>query len=129
LLEVARTFSLRTVDDLLASVGYHKTTPNQVMNRLLPTAVEETVVKEDIIPVEKRKSPPPDEGIKVRGVDDVMMRMAKCCNPLPGEEIIGYITRGRGSPSTDLPAGTLTKGILRERSRFNGIQGRIKPIP
>jgi len=37
-----------------------------------------------------------DQGIRVQGIDDVMIRFSRCCNPVPGDEIIGYITRGRG---------------------------------
>jgi GTP diphosphokinase / guanosine-3',5'-bis(diphosphate) 3'-diphosphatase len=129
LLEVARTFSLRTIDDLLASVGYHKTTPNQVMNRLLPSAIEETIEKEDFIPVEKRKSSPSGEGVKVRGVDDVMMRMAKCCNPLPGEEIIGYITRGRGITVHRLSCRNLDKGDLERKIEVQWDSGKDQTYP
>jgi len=63
----------------------------------MPVALtEEQPAKEESIPLEKRKSSKSDEGVRVRGVDDVLMRMAKCCNPLPGEPIVGFITRGRG---------------------------------
>lgn len=96
LLEAARAFSLRTVDDLLAAIGYRKISPVQVIGKLSSLIEVEETAREDTIPVEKRKSGPADEGIKVRGVDDVLIRMAKCCNPVPGEEIVGYITRGRG---------------------------------
>ncbi|ABK17794.1 RelA/SpoT family protein [Syntrophobacter fumaroxidans] len=96
LLEAARGFSLRSVDDLLAAVGYRKVSPVQVIGKL-PSKMEiEEAAREDTIPVEKRRTAHGDEGVKVRGVDDVMIRMAKCCNPVPGEEIVGYITRGRG---------------------------------
>jgi len=46
-------------------------------------------------------------GIKLNGIDDVLVRYAKCCNPLPGDQIIGFITRGRGSPST----GGVSEGV------------------
>lgn len=95
LLEAARQFSLRTIDDLLASVGYKKVSPVQLIGRLpLPEAPEEEPREEK--PPERKKPAKPDEGIRVQGVDDVLFRMAKCCNPLPGEPIVGYITRGRG---------------------------------
>ncbi|MBZ4658163.1 MAG: (p)ppGpp synthetase SpoT/RelA [Desulfacinum sp.] len=94
LAEVARQFSLKTVDDLLASVGYKKVSPVQLIGRL-PLPEAEEPVEEERMP-ERRRPSKPDEGIRVQGVDDVLFRMAKCCNPLPGEPIVGYITRGRG---------------------------------
>lgn len=94
--EVAKAFSLRTIDDLLAAVGFRKITPLQVIGRL-PSVIEaEELEREETIPVEKSKAGPAHEGVKVRGVGDVMFRMAKCCNPLPGEPIVGYVTRGKG---------------------------------
>ena len=129
LLEVARAFSLRTVDDLLASVGYHKTTPNQVLNRLPSMAADEDLEKEEVVPVEKRKSAPPDEGIKVQGVDDVMMRMAKCCNPVPGEEIIGYITRGRGITVHRVSCRNLGKGDLERKIEVQWDSGKDQTYP
>ncbi|NLI80869.1 MAG: bifunctional (p)ppGpp synthetase/guanosine-3',5'-bis(diphosphate) 3'-pyrophosphohydrolase [Deltaproteobacteria bacterium] len=97
LVDVARAFSLKTVDDLLAGIGYSKITPLQVLGRLPSVAQEEEPApREPVFPTEKRKSRSADDGILVRGVEDVMTRMARCCNPLPGEPIVGYITRGRG---------------------------------
>lgn len=95
--DVARGLSLKSVDDLLASIGYRKLTPLQVIGRL-PSAPqeEEAAGKEPVFPLEKRKPRSRDDGVIVRGADDIMTRMAKCCNPVPGEPIIGYITRGRG---------------------------------
>ncbi|NTU47896.1 MAG: bifunctional (p)ppGpp synthetase/guanosine-3',5'-bis(diphosphate) 3'-pyrophosphohydrolase [Syntrophobacteraceae bacterium] len=95
--EVARGLSHKSVDDLLASIGYRKVTPLQVIGRLPSAPQEEDAArKEPLFPVEKRKPRSRDDGIIVRGADDIMTRMAKCCNPVPGEPIIGYITRGRG---------------------------------
>lgn len=95
LLEAARQFSLRTVDDLLASVGYKKLSPVQLIGRL-PLPEPELVEPREEKPPERKKPSKVDEGIRVQGVEDVLFRMAKCCNPLPGEPIVGYITRGRG---------------------------------
>jgi GTP pyrophosphokinase len=94
--EVARAFSLRTVDDLLAAVGYKKITPLQVIGRL-PSVIEaEELEREETMPVEKSKAGPSHDGVRVLGANDIMLRMARCCNPVPGEPIIGYITRGKG---------------------------------
>jgi guanosine-3',5'-bis(diphosphate) 3'-pyrophosphohydrolase len=94
--EVARALSLCGVEDLLASIGYKKITPFQVINRLVADTEPEEVVKEEAIPVEKRKASSSGDGITVEGLDDLMIHMAKCCNPVPGEPVVGYITRGRG---------------------------------
>lgn len=96
LAEVAKALSLRTVDDLLASIGYRKISPAQVIGRLSPAAQAEQVEKDEALIIEKRRSRPHDDGIIVQGADNVMIRMARCCNPVPGEPIMGFITRGRG---------------------------------
>jgi GTP pyrophosphokinase len=92
---VAAAFGFQTADDLLAAVGYGRVSPQQVMHRLLPAEVLEE---------RKKKSKPPtlpssqrrEDGVQVHGLDDVLIRFARCCNPVPGDGIVGYITRGRG---------------------------------
>ncbi len=96
LLEAARSLSIKTVDDLLESIGYKKVSPVQVIGRLPTAAPPEETEKPEPIAIEKRKASPSHGGIRVRGTDDVLVRLAKCCHPVPGEPIIGYITRGKG---------------------------------
>ena len=104
LLEVARGFSVRTVADLLAAVGGRKISPLQIVGRLPSLAREEEEEKErreETIPMDRRKPElsPGDGGVTVRGaddLDDLMVNTARCCNPVPGDPIVGYITRGRG---------------------------------
>ncbi len=96
---IAKELGLKDEDGLLASVGYGKITPRQVLNKLLPP--EKLDGKKQslgalarlfrLVAGQKR-----DLGVKVNGIEDVLVRFARCCNPLPGEEIIGFITRGRG---------------------------------
>lgn len=95
LAEAAKAFSLKSVDDLLAAVGFHKTTANQVLGKLTALPPDEAHPKDEIF-VEKKRTVPSKDGVKVRGVGDILVRMAHCCNPVPGERIMGYITRGRG---------------------------------
>ncbi|HKZ05831.1 MAG TPA: bifunctional (p)ppGpp synthetase/guanosine-3',5'-bis(diphosphate) 3'-pyrophosphohydrolase [Methylomirabilota bacterium] len=82
-----------SVDDLLASIGYGKTSLQQVLGRIAPGAVHEP--PEPKAPPQKtaRKS---DGAVRIRGVDDLLVRFAKCCAPVPGDSIVGFITRGRG---------------------------------
>ena len=97
LLRVAQAFSLQKVDDLLASIGYGKISALQTIGKL--TSMLEPEEKPDEVLVERpeRKEKPRQRGgVLVKGLDDIMVRFAKCCNPLPGDQIAGYITRGRG---------------------------------
>ena len=93
-------FGFKTIDDLIASVGYGKTTPLQVVRRFIPKSEEEaadkpreTIFDRLIGRVKKRK---PSAGILVKGLDDILIRFGKCCQPVPGDPIVGYITRGYG---------------------------------
>ncbi|UCG19644.1 MAG: bifunctional (p)ppGpp synthetase/guanosine-3',5'-bis(diphosphate) 3'-pyrophosphohydrolase [Deltaproteobacteria bacterium] len=96
-LQVAKLFSLQKVEDLLASIGYGKISALQAIGKL--TSLIEPEEKPDELLVERpeRKERPLHRGgVLVKGVDDILVRFAKCCNPLPGEQIAGFITRGRG---------------------------------
>ncbi len=109
LAEAAKAFSLKSVNDLLAAIGYHKVTANQVIGKLTVIPVEEGRLRDEIL-IEKKRSAPSKDGIKVRGVDDILIRMAHCCNPVPGEPIMGYITRGRGITVHRLSCKNLDRG-------------------
>jgi guanosine-3',5'-bis(diphosphate) 3'-pyrophosphohydrolase len=87
----------KTVDDLIAGVGYGKVTPLQVARYVLPQA-EAKDEKETIVTrlKERIRGKKPQSGILVRGMDDILVRFGKCCNPLPGDPVVGYITRGQG---------------------------------
>jgi GTP pyrophosphokinase len=108
LADAAKAFSLKSVDDLLAGIGYHKITANQVIGKL--TALPEEEHPREEILIEKRKPVPSKEGIKVEGLGDILIRMAQCCNPVPGEPVMGYITRGRGITVHRLSCKNLERG-------------------
>ncbi len=95
LLELAPTHGLATTDDLLAAIGYGKISANQVAHRLLPPEILEAH-KQQPKTVEERPPRQREEGVKVQGLDDILIRYAQCCHPLPGDSIVGYVTRGRG---------------------------------
>ena len=98
--EIANSFSLHSVDDLLATIGYGKITPRQIIRRILPpekleiehTDEEEKPFKRIISKITGKDQSP----ILILGEENVLFRLAKCCNPLPGDKIVGFITRGRG---------------------------------
>lgn len=85
-------------EDLMARVGLGKALPRQVLAQVLG---EERVAEADAPPSRLRQAvdkvlPFRSSAIRVKGFDDMLAHLAKCCSPLPGEEIVGYITRGRG---------------------------------
>jgi guanosine-3',5'-bis(diphosphate) 3'-pyrophosphohydrolase len=96
-LKIAEEFGFKANDDLLAAIGYGKITPLQAVNKLLPKPAteEDTVTFIDKLKrrIQKKKR---HTGILVHGVEDIMIRFGKCCNPIPGDSVVGYITRGRG---------------------------------
>ncbi len=98
----ARELKCVNTDELIIQVGYGKITAQQVVDAALPDAkgagvapVEkaESLLKTLMRKVTRRTS---SSGIKVAGEDDVLVRFAKCCSPLPGDPVVGFITRGRG---------------------------------
>ncbi len=94
---VLAAFSFKDMDKLLSAVAYGKLSPRQVANRVLPRPPESEQKKPGFLERSLSKfRKRPSDGIKVRGVDDILVRFAKCCNPLPGDPISGYISRGRG---------------------------------
>jgi guanosine-3',5'-bis(diphosphate) 3'-pyrophosphohydrolase len=93
--KVATDLSLHRVDDLLEAVGHGKLSPGQVSGRILkllfPAAEEETA------PLEAEVRPPKEAGpIRIKGLQDLLINLANCCQPIPGDQIVGYITRGKG---------------------------------
>jgi GTP pyrophosphokinase len=100
--DVARDFSYKSTDDLLSAVGYARLTPRQVLNRLLPKMEGEKEEKKNEDKKKQREEPRTEEvvkkaeGVSIKGVSDILVRFAQCCNPVPGDPIVGYISRGRG---------------------------------
>jgi GTP pyrophosphokinase len=97
--KTSSVFGFHKVEDLIATVGFGKYSPRQVLSRLYPEEeVENKLGKREEIGTQARKSREKArrEGIVVDGVNDLMVRFAHCCNPLPGDDVVGIITRGRG---------------------------------
>lgn len=78
------------LETMFENIGYGKLTPLQVLSKIIP---QEKIPQ--VLPIVKVKKQI-DQGIRVQGINDVMIKFARCCEPVPGDEIIGYITRGRG---------------------------------
>ncbi len=94
----ASEYGARSPDELLAHIGYGKLSPRTVLQKAVPAELKERPPDSAVVSAVKRVLRPGSgaDKIKVRGTDDVMVFRAKCCNPIRGEKIIGYITRGKG---------------------------------
>ncbi len=92
--QIARKFNFDKVDDLMAAIGGGDINAHQIAGRALELVQPEEETLE--IPAVRVTPIAPTTGIRVRGVGDLLTNLAHCCNPLPGDAIVGYITRGRG---------------------------------
>jgi guanosine-3',5'-bis(diphosphate) 3'-pyrophosphohydrolase len=92
--ELFEEYHIDSLDDLTAVVGFGRVSPKHVVHHFLP---EEETVKEAALDRAKKKSAKVEPvGVSLTGIEDIMVRFAKCCDPIPGDEITGYISRGRG---------------------------------
>ncbi|MFD2169350.1 RelA/SpoT family protein [Tumebacillus lipolyticus] len=98
--EVANKFNFQKIDDLLAAVGYGGFSAHQVITRLvekikreMPPAEIEKIPEVKQEPKKLKKS---NLGVRVKGIDNMLIRFSRCCNPVPGDEIQGFVTKGRG---------------------------------
>src|SRR4030095_10642575 len=111
-----------TPDDVLAAVGYGKASVHQLLNRLAPGATLETERAKPVTPGTTRKAA---QGVRIRGVEDLLVRFAKCCNPLPGDPIVGFITRGRGLTVHARDCLTVAKSVL-DRERIIDVEWDVE---
>jgi GTP pyrophosphokinase len=92
ILELARAYKYDTLDDFYAAVGYGAVGAQQVVTRL--GVVDDAQLA--LPPTAPPPTPLRDGGVRVKGVGDLLVRFGKCCHPIPGDPIIGFITRGKG---------------------------------
>ena len=97
--KVARHFGFLGVDRLMEGVCYGKVPLKKLMLQIIPDQIFKEVERKKestFHRLVKRVVHKPVKGVLVKGLDDIMFRFGKCCNPIPGDEIVGFITRGRG---------------------------------
>ena len=102
----AGELSFASIDEMIISVGYGRTPPEKLLPKIFPekyAAAAPGSLEEEAKAIEEESSikgrtlkEPKRSAVLIEGIDDVMVRFAKCCNPLPGDEIVGFISRGRG---------------------------------
>ena len=93
---IAEASRHRTVDALFVALGYGRTTPHQIIERLVPGGPPEPEPPSMLGNLFNRVVRRSTGGVMVQGIEDVLVRFGRCCNPLPGDPICGFVTRGRG---------------------------------
>ena len=98
--KASATLGYRIGDDLLVAMGYGKVSPDQVVRLLVPeeklATPAEPGVTSRLTELFRKVARRPAGGVRISGIEDVLVRYGKCCNPVPGDPIVGFITRGRG---------------------------------
>jgi GTP pyrophosphokinase len=105
--EALQRYNYHTEDDLFAAVGYGEVSPTTLANRLTEEERREQQIEKDkqrmqeIMNKPAKKEPEKmkirhEGGVVIQGVENLLIRMSRCCNPVPGDDIVGYITKGRG---------------------------------
>lgn len=120
---VLERYKYNTVEDMYASVGFGAISPGKIVARMLEEYrkehqtenVEEKI--QELSKERKQSIKPSRTGIVVKGIDNCLVKLSKCCNPLPGDEIVGYITKGRGV-SVHRKDCTNVKTLLEEENRM-----------
>ena len=95
-------YKFNSIDDMHASIGFGSITAGRVIARILEEYrkvhhednIEQTL--EELSKEKTHKEKPSQNGVVVKGIDNCLVKLSKCCNPVPGDEIVGYITKGRG---------------------------------
>ncbi len=94
--QVSQDLGFNNPQDMVVAVGFGRVSPRQVLRKVLPPEELEGREQKRLQKVELTKKKKREVGVVVKGLDDVLVRFARCCNPIPGDEIVGYITRGKG---------------------------------
>jgi GTP pyrophosphokinase len=119
--KTAADLGLASVDDMLAAIGYGKSSVQQMLHKLAPTAMLEAPERPKAASTRSKT----EQGVRIRGVDDLLVRWAKCCNPLPGDPIVGFITRGRGLTVHTRDCLTVAKSVL-DRERLVNVEWDVE---
>mgnify|MGYP004525113225 FL=1 len=124
---VLKRYNYNTTDDMYASIGFGAISPNKILTRLLEEYKkenEEDTIEEkiqELVQTKTKVKKVPTSGVIVKGIDNCLVKFSKCCNPVPGDEIIGYITKGRGV-SIHRKDCTNVKDLLSEEERIIDVE-------
>jgi GTP pyrophosphokinase len=96
LLQLPGEFGLPDLDHFFAALGRGDLSINQVLGKLSPGLLEQRAKRPSAIRRLVRRRKGPGRGVRIQGLDNLMVRFARCCQPIPGDSILGFVTRGRG---------------------------------
>lgn len=119
--ELAKSLNYPNREGLLTAIGEHHLSAESVVGRLTKLARGVSEEREEVLPVparqHRRRAPGSSAGVHVEGFDDMLVRIARCCTPVPGDSIMGFVTRGRGVSvhRTDCANAVSLSGSQRER--------------
>jgi GTP diphosphokinase / guanosine-3',5'-bis(diphosphate) 3'-diphosphatase len=121
---VIRETGFKKAEDFYLALGSGKLTATQIVNKVLQRLKTEAVAEEETVPLKTPKArsvASETYGISVRGAEGVLVRMAKCCTPVPGDEVVGYISLGKGITvhREDCPN---VKALMRNPERFTPVE-------
>ena len=122
-----KKYNYKDLDEMYAAVGFGANSAFKVISRALQEYrkehteddIEEKM--EELAKAKNRKPKPSNSGVVVKGIDNCLVKLSKCCNPLPGDEIVGYITKGRGV-SVHRKDCTNIKNLISEENRMIDVE-------
>ena len=128
--ELARAQNFKKEDDLFASIGQAKTSAKQLATKIVNELnagekdIETEAAEKAVIDTKKKVSA--KSGVEVKGLDEVLVRLSRCCNPVPGDQIMGFITRGRGISVHRIDCSNVTSIKKQSPDRLIDVNWNIK---
>ena len=124
LAQVIRETGFKKAEDFYLALGSGKLAAGQIVNKVIQRLKTDEVAHEEAVPLKAPKArhaiSSDNFGISVRGIDDVLVRLAKCCTPLPGDEIVGYVSLGKGITIHRADCSNV-KALKRNPERFTNV--------
>nr|WP_269570256.1 GTP diphosphokinase [Legionella tunisiensis] len=114
--DIVSSFNFKRLDDLLAALGRGDIKLGQILSKLSPAEVEEPSIQTIVKPLAKPEVRGSD--LRIEGVGNLLTHMARCCQPVPGDEVVGYITLGRGVSVHRQDCPNIIHAGVKQRQRF-----------
>ena len=119
-----KKFVIKNVDDMYASIGFEGAVSVKLLKKLkddIKKALTDNTKEENETP-RQRRIQPSSNGIIVKGIENCLVRLSRCCNPVPGDSIVGYITRGRGVSVHRTDCQNVVNSSENDRERMIGVE-------